>query len=65
MRHAQDDLLDAEIAAALDDRVESGISVSPPSSENRLVPVKFRSQKVSKSSASMSFIEDGAADLRA
>jgi len=46
VRHAENDLLDAQLAAAFKNWL------SPPSSPNRLVPVYFLCRKVSSPSAS-------------
>ena len=56
MRHAEHDLLHAEIAAALDDLLERRDRPSAPSRPKRLVPVNLVSQNFSKPSASTSLL---------
>jgi hypothetical protein len=50
--HAEHDVLDAQLTAALDDLFKRGISASPPSRPKRLVPVYLTSRNFSKPSAS-------------
>ena len=61
MGHADHDFLDAELAAALQDLLEAGISDSPPSRPKRLVPTNLTSRKRSRPSASMTRSQDRAA----
>ena len=55
MGHAEHDLLEAELAAALDDLLQRRDRDSPPSRPKRLVPLYLTSMNCSKPSASISF----------
>ena len=57
--HADDDLVDAELAAVLDDCSSAGTIASPPSRPKRLVPAYFLARNFSHCSASISLLRIG------
>ena len=53
VRHAEDDVVDAELGAGADDRLEAGMALSPPSRPKRLVPGNLTCRNCSKPSVSV------------